>query len=84
MKKPNLSEPALTWHKKLILYTYPFQLTRTMHRDPYDDLLPSKPLNSQKGKIATATGAYGGIGSVFLNSYSPNHSISNLFYRLQL
>jgi hypothetical protein len=46
-------------------YTYPFQLTKTIHRDPYDELLPSKPSNSQKGKIVIITGAYGGIGSVF-------------------
>jgi FlaA1/EpsC-like NDP-sugar epimerase len=47
-------------------YTYPFQLTKTIHRDPYDELLPSKPSNSQEGKIVIVTGAYGGIGSVFL------------------
>ncbi|KAH7304843.1 hypothetical protein BKA65DRAFT_204865 [Rhexocercosporidium sp. MPI-PUGE-AT-0058] len=44
-------------------YTTPFQLTRTMHREPYDDILPSNPSNSQRGKIVIITGAYGGIGS---------------------
>ncbi|KAH8816904.1 hypothetical protein F5884DRAFT_818812 [Xylogone sp. PMI_703] len=44
-------------------YTIPFQLTKTMHRDPYDELLPSNPSNSQKGKIVIITGAYGGIGA---------------------
>ncbi|KAH8803439.1 hypothetical protein F5884DRAFT_739815 [Xylogone sp. PMI_703] len=44
-------------------YTIPFQLTKTMHRDPYDELLPSNPSNSQKGKIVIVTGAYGGIGA---------------------
>jgi hypothetical protein len=46
------------------MYTYPFQFTKTMHRQPYDDILPSKPSNSQKGKIVIITGAYGGIGAV--------------------
>jgi hypothetical protein len=45
-------------------YTYPFQLTKTLHREPYDELLPSKAENSQKGKIVIITGAYGGIGAV--------------------
>jgi FlaA1/EpsC-like NDP-sugar epimerase len=55
-------------------YTYPFQLTKTMHRDPYDELLPSKPSNSQKGKIVIITGAYGGIGSVFTPFNCPKPS----------
>ncbi|KAK0114987.1 hypothetical protein ONS96_013461 [Cadophora gregata f. sp. sojae] len=45
------------------MYTKPFQLTKTMHREPYDDILPSIPENSQQGKIIVITGAYGGIGS---------------------
>ncbi|PVH78707.1 NAD(P)-binding protein [Cadophora sp. DSE1049] len=45
------------------MYTTPFQLTKTMHREPYDEILPTKPANSQKGKIIIITGAYGGIGS---------------------
>jgi FlaA1/EpsC-like NDP-sugar epimerase len=52
-------------------YTYPFQLTKTMHRDPYDELLPSKASNSQKGKIVIVTGAYGGIGAVCIPSNHP-------------
>jgi len=50
------------------MYTTPFQLTKTMHREPYDEILPSNPANSQKGKIIIITGAYGGIGSVSFNS----------------
>lgn len=46
------------------MYTWPFQLTKTMHRDPYDEILPTKASNSQKGKIVIITGAYGGIGKV--------------------
>ena len=63
-------------------YTYPFQLTKSMHRQPYDDILPSNPSNSQKGKIVIITGAYGGIGAV----RSPFYSIfrkSNVSYRPQ-
>ncbi|KAL5314234.1 hypothetical protein ACEPPN_018659 [Leptodophora sp. 'Broadleaf-Isolate-01'] len=43
-------------------YTTPFQLTKTMHREPYYDILPSNLSNSQKGKIVVITGTYGGIG----------------------
>jgi hypothetical protein len=46
------------------MYTIPFQLTKTMHREPYDDILPTNPINSRKGKIVIITGAYGGIGAV--------------------
>jgi hypothetical protein len=45
------------------MYTWPFQLTKTLHRDPYDDILPTNPANSQEGKIIIVTGAYGGLGS---------------------
>jgi hypothetical protein len=51
------------------LYTTPFQLTKTMHRDPYDKLFPSKASNSQKGKIVIITGAYRGIGTVCIPSH---------------
>ncbi|KAL2060304.1 hypothetical protein VTL71DRAFT_9699 [Oculimacula yallundae] len=44
-------------------FTNPFQLTKTLRRDPYDEILPTNPENSQKGKIIIITGAYGGIGS---------------------
>jgi hypothetical protein len=46
------------------MYTTPFQLTKMVHRDPYDELLPSNPSNSRKGKIVIVTGAYGAIGAV--------------------
>lgn len=54
-------------------YTYPFQLTKTLHRDPYDDLLPTNPENSQKGKIVIITGAYGGIGAVCISTVRLNN-----------
>lgn len=44
------------------MYTEPFQMTKTMHRDPYSAILPDS--HSQKGKIVIITGAYGGIGAV--------------------
>ena len=50
------------------MYTTPFQLTKTMHREPYDEILPSNPANTQKGKIIIITGAYGGVGSVSFGS----------------
>jgi hypothetical protein len=56
------------------LYTTPFQLTKTMYRDPYDELLPSKASNSQKYKIVIVISAYGGIGVIRLYSHSPNLS----------
>jgi len=46
------------------LYTTPFQLTKTLHRDPYDALLPTNPKNLQKDKIVIVTGPYGAIGAV--------------------
>ena len=48
------------------MHTIPFQLTKTMHRDPYDDILRTNPTNSRRGKIVIITGVYGGIGTVGL------------------
>lgn len=41
-------------------WTYPFQATKTIHRDPYPALEPV----SQKDNIVIITGAYGTIGKV--------------------
>jgi hypothetical protein len=57
-------------------FTYPFQLTKTMHRQPYDDLLPSKPSNSQKGKIVIITGAYGSLGTVSPYLYPGRYDVT--------
>jgi hypothetical protein len=58
-------------------YTWPFQLTKTMHRNPNPAVLPSNPSNSQKGKIVIITGAYGGIGAV-LTPFVPSLSLLSL------
>lgn len=47
-------------------YTMPFQLTKTIRRDPYDLILPEKKDNSQAGKIIVITGGGTGIGAVSL------------------
>ena len=50
-------------------YTTPFLVTKTSHRDPYPAVLPSKPNNSQEGKLVIITGGGAGIGAV-MNSTS--------------
>lgn len=47
---------------KALEYTMPFQLTKTIRRDPYDAILP-KP-NAAQGKVIVITGAGTGIGAV--------------------
>lgn len=42
--------------------TLPVQLTRTLHRQPYDYILPEN--NPQRGKIILITGGGSGIGAV--------------------
>ena len=51
-----------------LAYTKPFQLTKTIRRDPYDALSPSKPENSAAGKIILITGGGTGLGAVCLSS----------------
>ncbi len=45
-------------------FTLPFQLTRTVHRQPYDRILPYKEENKQAGRIILITGGGSGIGAV--------------------
>ena len=46
------------------MFTTPFQLTKSMHRDVYPAVDPSNPELSAKGKIIIITGAGGGLGAV--------------------
>ena len=43
-------------------FTLPVQLTRTIHRQPYDYILPEN--NPQPGQIILVTGGGSGIGAV--------------------
>jgi hypothetical protein len=43
-------------------YTLPFQLTKTLHRQPYDKILPDR--NPQIGRLILITGGGSGIGAV--------------------
>jgi len=45
-------------------YTWPFQLTKTMHRDVYPAVDPANPQLSAKGKTVLITGGGGTIGKV--------------------
>ena len=53
--------------------SYPFQLTKSMHRSIYPALDPSRPELSVEGKNVIITGVSGGIGKVtfchFLSLY---------------
>lgn len=55
MDSINKSDPSLA-------LTLPVQLTRTLHRQPYDYILPER--NAQPGKIIVITGGGSGIDAV--------------------
>lgn len=44
-------------------FTRPFQLTKTIHRDPYFAISTDNPANSKKGQIIVITGGGTGIGA---------------------
>ena len=46
------------------MFTTPYQLTKSMHRDVYPPVDPSNPDLSAKGKVVIVTGAGGGLGAV--------------------
>ncbi len=46
------------------MFTTPFQLTKTMHRDVYPAVDPSNAALAAKGKVVIITGAGGGLGAV--------------------
>ena len=52
------------------MFTTPFQLTKSMHRDLYPAIDPTNPALSAKGKIAIITGAGGGLGAVSPPNFS--------------
>lgn len=45
-------------------YTIPFQLTKTIRRDPYDAISPTNPELSAAGKVIIITGGGTGLGAV--------------------
>lgn len=49
---------------KSLEYTIPFQLTKTIRRDPYGAIAPENKENSAVGKIILITGGGTGIGAV--------------------
>ena len=52
------------------VYSTPFQLTKTMHRSPYELILPDNPANSQKGKSIVITEAGQGLGQASANVWA--------------
>lgn len=46
------------------MFTTPFQLTKSMHRNVHPAIDPINPALSAKGKIIIITGADGGLGAV--------------------
>lgn len=46
--------------------TTPFQLTKTIRRDPYEALSPTNPELSAAGKVIIVTGGGTGLGAVSL------------------
>ncbi len=46
------------------MFTSPFQLTKSMHRDLYPAIEPANPALSASGKVIIITGAGGGLGAV--------------------
>ena len=46
------------------MFTMPYQLTKSMHRDLYPAIEPTNPALSVQGKVIIITGAGGGLGAV--------------------
>lgn len=48
------------------MFTAPFQLTKSLHRDVYAAVDPAQNATYAKGKVILITGASGGLGFVRL------------------
>jgi hypothetical protein len=59
-----------------LAYTLPFQLTKKLHRKPYDSILPIN--NDQSGRIILITGGGSGIGAVWTNSDGTISTVSSI------
>ena len=57
------------------MFTSPFQLTKSLHRDLYPAVQPSNPSLSAKGKVIIITGAGGGLGAVGPTSSTQSDSL---------
>ncbi|KAL8744553.1 MAG: hypothetical protein Q9190_003212 [Brigantiaea leucoxantha] len=52
------------------MFTTPFQLTKSMHRDIYPAVEPTNPQLSAKGKTIIITGAGGGLGAAIAKAWA--------------
>ncbi|APA13840.1 hypothetical protein sscle_11g086100 [Sclerotinia sclerotiorum 1980 UF-70] len=55
-------------------FTTPWNITETLHRDPYWAIDPKNPANLQTGKIIIITGASSGIGAAAVKVWAEAHA----------
>ncbi|CAD6453063.1 70bb58a4-6ccd-4888-8a78-faf15ab313ed [Sclerotinia trifoliorum] len=55
-------------------FTSPWNITETLHRDPYWAIDPKNPANVQNGKIIIITGASSGIGAAAAKVWAEAHA----------
>ena len=51
------------------MFSSPFQLTKSMHRDVYPAVEPTNEALSARGKVIIITGAGGGLGAVSISRW---------------